>query len=92
MRKIKRFVLNDSFTVLSAEAQKNVLGGLNETLIDGCSGVSSSSSCSGVCIAEFYYTYWVSNGSAPQERVGGWTKDGYCDWNSSNNSCFCNVK
>ena len=27
MRKIKRFVLNDSFTVLSAEAQKNVLGG-----------------------------------------------------------------
>lgn len=60
MRKIKRFVLNDSFTVLSAEAQKNVLGGNSDG--NSCHNNTSSGTCSGSCVDSYNVTgscVWV---------------------------------
>ena len=89
MRKIKRFVLNDSFTVLSAEAQKRIKGGDypfgSSNYYYGCSELTSSSSCNGACII----TYVWDNGAAG--GGGSETKDGTCEWNSASSSCFCNV-
>ena len=74
MRKIKRFVLNDSFTVLSAEAQKNVLGG--EFFPYSCGSITSQSTCSGECISGVI-------------KYGETDYAGYCTWNSSTSTCFC---
>lgn len=60
MRKIKGFVLNDSFTVLSAEAQKNVLGGVSG---DTPCAEFTSSECGGPCVQTPDYAgtcTWVS--------------------------------
>ncbi len=61
MRKIKRFVLNDSFTVLSAETQKNVIGG-GDTDPNVCHQKTTRDSCSGSCVDYAYnagYCGWV---------------------------------
>ena len=55
MRKIKRFVLNDGFTVLSAEAQKNVFGGYYSSA-NSCGNASTQSQCSGTCVNSYNQT------------------------------------
>ncbi len=87
MRKIKRFVLNDSFTVLSAEAQKKVLGG-DSQFIDGCSS-NPSTMCSGFCLVDYSYTIPGSGGVGNPDQSSGWTKEGYCVWNTAAQSCVC---
>ena len=93
MRKIKRFVLNDSFTVLSAEAQKNVLGGAGPWSYswDGCQG-SSTCATGNASLAGYSWGFTGNGTTIPDGPSGGWTGYGHCAWDSSTNSCFCNIE
>lgn len=91
MKKIKRLILNDSFTVLNAAEQKNVLGGAGpwSDSWDGCYG-SSTCAVGNSCLAG--YSWGFDGGSVFPSTSNGWVGYGQCAWDSTLNSCFCDVE